>query len=54
VEIKAATDQHGVELRVNPDGFQTYDASLPSSSTVRPFLALIDLTKEIGGGLQVR
>ena len=52
MEIKAVTNEHGVELWVNPDGFQTYDAPLPSSWTLRPFLALLDPTKGIGGGFK--
>lgn len=52
MEIRAVTNQHGVELWVNPDGFQTYDAPLPSSWTMRPFLALLNPEKGIAGGFK--
>jgi hypothetical protein len=53
MEIKVVTNQHGVELWVNPDGFQTYDAPLPSSWTTRPFLAPLNPGKGIRGGFKV-
>ena len=52
MEIKAVTNQHGVELWVNPEGFQTYDAPLPSSWTTRPFLALLNPEKGLAGGFK--
>ncbi len=52
MEIKAVTNQHGVELWVNPDGFQTYDAPLPSSWTTRPFLALLNPEMGLAGGFK--
>jgi len=50
--ITAVTNQHGVELWVNPDGFQTYDAPLPSSWMTRPFLALLKPEKGLAGGFK--
>ncbi len=52
METKALANQHGVEVWVNPDGFQTYDAPLPSSWTTRPFLALLNPEKGIAGGFK--
>jgi hypothetical protein len=52
MELKTVTNQHGVELWVNPGGLQTYDAPLPSSNHERPFLALLHPEKGIGGGFK--
>ncbi len=52
MEIKVVTNQHGVELWVNPDGCQTYDAPLPSSWTARPFLALNNPEEGSAGGFK--
>jgi hypothetical protein len=52
MELKIVTNQHGVELWVNPSGLQTYDAPLPSSNHERPFLALLHPEKGIGGGFK--
>ncbi|HEY5954014.1 MAG TPA: hypothetical protein VIT18_06595 [Terrimicrobiaceae bacterium] len=52
MEIRAVTNEHGVELWVNPDGFQTYDAPLPSSWMTRPFLALLNPEKGLAGGFK--
>jgi hypothetical protein len=37
---------------MNPDGFLTFDAPLPSSWKDRPFLALLDPQKGIAGGFK--
>ena len=52
MELKSVTNQHGVELWVNPTGLQTYDAPLPSSNRERPFLALLHSEKGVAGGFK--
>ena len=52
MELKSVTNQHGVELWVNPTGLQTYDAPLPSSNRERPFLALLHPEKGVAGGFK--
>ena len=52
MELKSVTNQHGVELWVNPTGLQTYDAPLPSSNrSVRSWRCCIR-KKGIAGGFK--
>jgi hypothetical protein len=52
VETEPVTNQHGVAVWMNPDGFLTYDSPLPSSWKERPFLAPLDPEKGIAGGFK--
>ena len=52
VETRPVTNPHGVAVWMNPNGFLTYDAPLPSSWKDRPFLALLNPPKGIAGGFK--
>ncbi|HEY5814253.1 MAG TPA: hypothetical protein VIT23_16560, partial [Terrimicrobiaceae bacterium] len=52
VEILEATNQYGVSLHYPKRGDQTFDAELPSTRSLHPFLLLLNETKGLAGGFR--